>query len=246
MKTNDTTFIKKVLLEYSIHPTRKKFFLVEKGYKSYKRSEEIEEDLYKDLLSGKIGALPALDPKIEGFTLDLNEKEGIFIFYAYIKSQTAYVKDLPSPDRLFNCEIVSHGLAAYTENRGDVQIVQNLRSIRNSIRNNSSMEICAAHKSQHIGPAGIYVMGDVKFVSNIDLCSAYDGVGRYVYRHYWRTAGVFSKAQIDLGRHSHMEYIVTPKKICGIWYKEEEVSKDLLLKLEEIARAIKVNLYKVK
>lgn len=241
MKTEDIKIIEKVLLEYNIHPTRKKFFLVEKGYKSYKRSEQIEEDLYKDLLSGKIGALPALDPKIEGFTLDLNEKEGIFIFYAYIKSQTAYVKDLPSPDRLFNCEIVSHGLAAYKKG-GDVQIVQNLRNI---LRNIANMEICAAHKSQHIGPAGIYVMGDMKFVSNIDLCSSYDAKGRYIYRHYWQVAGVFAKHQINLSKWSHMEYIVIPKKICGIWYKEE-VSKDLLLKLEEIARAIKVNLYKVK
>lgn len=246
MRTEDIKTIKKVLLEYSIHPTRKKFFLVENGYKSYERTEQIEEDLYIDLLNGRVGVLPALDPKIKGFILDFNEKRGIFVFYAYIKSQTAYVKDLPSPDRLFNCEIVSHGLAAYTQKKkGDVQIVQNLRNILRSI-NYSTMEICAAHKSQHIGPVGIYVMGDMKFVSNIDLCSAYDGVGRYVYRHYWRIAGVFSKTQINLCRHSHMEYIVTPKKICGIWYKEGEVSKDLLLKLEEIARAIKVNLYKVK
>lgn len=246
MRTEDIKTIKKALLEYSIHPTRKKFFLVENGYKSYERTEQIEEDLYINLLNGRVGVLPALEPKIEGFTLDFNEKEGIFIFYVYTKSQTAYVKDLPSPDSLFNCEIVSHGLAAYIEKRGDgdVQIVQNLRNI---LRNNRAMEICAAHKSQHIGPAGIYVMGDVKFVSNIDLCSAYDKTGsRYIYRHYWRVEGVFAKTQIDLSKHSHMEYIVTPKKICGIWVKEGEVSKDLLLKLQEIANKQKIKLYKVK
>ena len=245
MRTEDIKTIKKVLLEYSIHPTRKKFFLVENGYKSYERTEQIEEDLYKDLLNGRVGVLPALDPKIEKAALNFDEERGVFIFYIYIKSQTAYVKDLPSPDRLFNCEIVSHGLAAYTQKKGDVQIVQNLRNILRSI-NYSTMEICAAHKSQHIGTVGIYVMGDMKFVSNIDLCSAYDRVGRYVYRHYWRIAGVFSKAQIDLGRHSHMEYIVTPKKICGIWVNEGEVSKDLLLKLQEIANKQKIKLYKVK
>lgn len=242
MKTEDVKIIKEVLLKYGIHPTRKKFFLVEKGYKTYEKEEEIDEEFYLSLLDGVTGALPALDPKIKGFILDFNEEKGIFGFYVYIKSQTAYVKDLPSPDRLFNCEIVSHGLAAYIEKRGDVQIVQNLRNI---LRNNRA-EICAAHKSQHIGPAGIYVMGDVKFVSNIDLCSAYDKTGRYIYRHYWRVEGVFAKTQIDLSKHNHMEYIVIPKKICGIWIKEGEVSKDLLLKLQEIANKLKIKIYKVK
>ena len=167
MRTEDIKTIKKVLLEYSIHPTRKKFFLAEKGYKSYERTEQIEEDLYKDLLNGRVGVLPALNPKIENFSLEFNETKGTFMFYVYIKSQTTYIKDLPSPDRLFNCEIVSHGLAAYTQKKGGVQIVQNLRNILRSI-NYSTMEICAAHKSQHIGTVGLSVLGDVKFVSNIE------------------------------------------------------------------------------
>ena len=129
--------------------------------------------------------------------------------------------------------------------RAFVQIVQNLRNILRSI-NYSTMEICAAHKSQHIGPVGVYVMGDMKFVSNIDLCSAYDAKGRYIYRHYWRIEGIFAKTQIDLSKHSHMEYIVTPHKICGIWVKKEETSKDLLLKLKEIAAKLKIKIYKVK
>ena len=152
-----------------------------------------------------------------------------------------YMDELEPVDRLFHCEVVSHGLDAF---RGGDPIAK-LQKIINNIHINGIMEICAAHKSQHIGPVGVYVMGFVHCVSNFDLYSEYcKSEIRYITEDNLDKL-IYTKEEIDLSQHSHMEYIVTPRKICGIWYKEE-VSKDLLLKLQKIAAKLKIKIYKVK
>lgn len=146
-----------------------------------------------------------------------------------------YASELDKPDCIFNTMVLSHGLNAYNGKN----TINNLKKIIDG----KDMEICCAHKYQHIGPVGIYVMGEVHCVSNTDLHSIKGEKGR-AFR-MWYAELINSPAEIDFSAWSHMEYIITPRKIVGLWYKEG-ISEDLLQELQEITRRLNLKVYKVK
>ena len=156
--------------------------------------------------------------------------------------EKVYMDQLDPVDGLFHCEVVSHGLAAYSG--GDP--IEKLQKIMEGIEV-GYMQLCAAHKSQKIGAVGVYLMGHVHCVSNVDLYSEKENNGvksRFILEDNLDKL-IYTKEEIDLTKWSHMEYIVTPRKICGIWYKEE-TKEDIIVELQNIAKDLGVKLYKVK
>lgn len=161
-------------------------------------------------------------------------------------AEKVYMDELNPVDSLFHCEVVSHGVAAFNGKHTKEEIITGLKDIIECC-GIEMMQLCASHKTQHIGAVGIYVMGYVHCVSNFDLWShrSYDGgKSRYIDVDCLDKL-IYTKEDIDLTKWSHMEYILTPRKIVGLWYKEE-VSEALLQELNEIAKDLGIKMYKVK
>ena len=70
-------------------------------------------------------------------------------------------------DALFHNEILSHGLA--TGFSGNVNCEELIDRLVDLQQNRNTWTICASHKSQCIGPVGIYVRGFNHYVSNVVL-----------------------------------------------------------------------------
>lgn len=136
--------------------------------------------------------------------------------YTYTKGKV-YVNTLET-NHSFDGFVWSHGLAAY--NAGG--IVENAINIVD----NPEWEICCAFESQNIGPIGLYITGDAKVVSNIDLYSDFDERGRYFDADDKRSDGIISHPdEIDKNKWDHGEAILTNCKIIGLWVKDWYVEK---------------------
>ena len=151
-------------------------------------------------------------------------------------NRRVYADSMPPVDSLFHNEIWSHGLAAYAGGCTKEEIESKLQKINESIADNEPISICCAHKKQHIGEAGIYVRGNCQCVSNIDLASQLDSNGRRYYDSFsFRAEGIiYTKDKMDFTKWSHMEIILQPKEIVGIWVKEI-----LLLKWPTFTKTLK-------
>lgn len=257
MKTEEIKEIKEILT-WAI-PAERKHFLKEVGW----NSKKITEDEFKRLLTEEEETF-CFEAELDESSLmcffkaerefteeEVAEEDKLFDEkYALIEEienteeeyEKVYMDQLDPVDGLFHCEVVSHGLAAYSD--GDP--IEKLQKIMEGIEV-GYMQLCAAHKSQKIGAVGVYLMGHVHCVSNVDLYSEKENNGiksRFILEDNLDKL-IYTKEEIDLTKWSHMEYIVTPKKIVGIWYKEE-IDKIILKQLKEIAAKLKIKIYKVK
>ena len=143
-----------------------------------------------------------------------------------------YVKNYITINRYIyakDCDIVenskgyiwSHGLAAFFDNDID-------KSIRNaiSILKDPSMEICCSFMGQEVGPIGIYVKGDCRVASNMDLGSFIDE-GNRAYDPKCCSARhiIHDLDDIDYSVCHHGEGIVSNVEIVGCWIKNYSVNE---------------------
>lgn len=119
-----------------------------------------------------------------------------------------------------NCETLNsftgykwcHGLAAYSGG--------NALDKARAILNNPQMELCCSFEDQQIGPIGLYITGDCKVASNIDLASRIYNEARYYDSDSWRSKALISSPEeIDESQWDHGEGIITNIKIPGFWVK---------------------------
>lgn len=123
-------------------------------------------------------------------------------------------------DQLLHQCVWSHGIATgFGYARSIDSTIDNL----NGICTQSHWRVCCAHKSQHIGYAGVYIRGTVNAVSNRDLCSV---VGLDNERYCLKSNPfIFAKEEIDFSMHTHMEAILTDYTVVGLWIYRETIEQ---------------------
>lgn len=135
---------------------------------------------------------------------------------------------IASVDNLFHSMVWSHGLATgYLKKVKGNTVINNLKKIIN----NNNMQLCCTHKTQHLGPIGVFVQGHVDFASNADLMSDINSYGDRVFVLNKDVAEtlVYKKDKIDLS-YPHMEVIVNHPIIKALWVKESELNAPFVQK----------------
>lgn len=129
-------------------------------------------------------------------------------------------KEKYKPDDLFNIMVLSHGVATgYSEYSGN-NPKSAIRNIIN-IYKHPEWEICCAHKTQMIGPMGIFVMGTNTLVSNYDVHSYVDSLGeRTLCLEENECILVANRDQYRIAKREHTEHFVRNTKIKAIWIKK--------------------------
>ena len=134
-------------------------------------------------------------------------------------------------DNIFDSMIWAHGLATGFSGSCDAKEIVN-RIV--NLDSHSEWQICCSHKSQRVGPIGVYMKGHAQYVSNIDLFSRIDSRGYRVFDPSdWRAEEglIFSPEEISLDSWDHSETILVNHRIVGIWVKEWALKDPSLKKL---------------
>lgn len=164
-------------------------------------------------------------------------------------------------DSLLDKTIWSHGLSAFSRCTETEAITRLL-----DITNHKEWEICCAHKSQRIGPIGVYVKGNVIMAFNKDALSkiGHDNKRYYIdefnmydegYVDYCSIAteedrdyyeNLFSKKPIKtkdefIVSDDHNEIIISSTKIVGIWINDKAYCTQELI---NIANTLNIKIYK--
>lgn len=169
-----------------------------------------------------------------------------FVCEECFKKNIVYVEDLKPYDRAFDLMVWSHGVNAFNRAKSSNEI----RSRILSVSMFEDIEICCSHKTQRIGDVGVFVKGEVVCVSNIDLWSKIDQRSgkRFVLKDCYRNSGIIRHfSQYSTDKWSHTEVVVKPRKVCGIWAKENFLNNFYnAMMLDEVARKLGVKVIKVK
>lgn len=169
-------------------------------------------------------------------------------FYVHVKSDVE-CEDctggcFDKPDSLLQAAIYSHGLAAYQGKRSVSDILWDAANIDS----HPEWEICCAWKTQHIGPVGIYVRGNVTVASNIDLCSSVSDSGDRVFdTEDWRSRGIFWRREdLDFSQWDHCEFMVQTDEIVGFWIKDWYLASSEGQQIKAVVEKIGRRLFVVK
>jgi hypothetical protein len=139
---------------------------------------------------------------------------------AYCEENLVFADTFDRPDNLLAKRIYSHGCAAYYAS-GLENGLENVERVFTNL-GRPDFQICCADKKEHIGPIGVYVKGDVKVVSNVDLHSAHHK-GRRYFEKYQEKFLAYTCEDYQKRRNSHKEIIMVPEELVGIWLDAYEV-----------------------
>ena len=184
-------------------------------FTSYDGDIENIDDIDEDDIYSSTTLFNYID-NVEGFdklSISLWRDGACHIHIIQRNFSNVYVRDLDTNHR-FDGYSWCHGLAAYND--------KDIEDSAYGIKVHPEWEICCSHTDQPIGPVGLYIKGDCKVVSNIDLYSEVDALGRYFNSDSFRAIqGIIeSPSDFDHNAWDHSEAIVCNTVVTGIWYKE--------------------------
>ena len=182
---------------------------------SYEGEDMHEEDIDEDDIYSKDTLLNYID-NMHGFdhlSINLWISGRCDINIHQKNFSMVYVRDMET-NHNFDGFRWCHGLDAYSFGQGPIESAL-------GIQHNPQWEICCSREDEPIGPIGLYIEGDCKVYSNVDLYSEFDDTGRYFNIDSGRARGIVDHPDdIDAEAWDHSEAIVCNTKITGLWVKE--------------------------
>lgn len=133
------------------------------------------------------------------------------------------------PDETLQSMEWTHGLAAFrvkTWYNSFSELRERVEEVLNGGLLN--VELACAHATQYCGKFGVYLRGEVKAVSNVDLWSEINAEGLRVFNYDEKKYDlIVNEEEIDFSLWDHMEAVVSPSAVTGWWIKEEFYNSEM-------------------
>ena len=146
----------------------------------------------------------------------LNKEDVLFI--EQIMNYYFNLEDFDKPSG-FNNMLLSHGIATgFSSFITDEEALECFSQLK---KNCEEWDICCSHSSQTIGAMGVFLKGENKVVSNIDLFSKIEDGKRVIPFSFRLENGLCQQIEdYSLEKWDHTEHIVTNYMFEGFWIKE--------------------------